>query len=43
MGDKQWGLRHALDQQQVGISRAGLGLCAQELGMRQKEYNYRLM
>ncbi|MCF1610033.1 hypothetical protein LQ759_09075 [Serratia marcescens] len=43
VGDKQWGLRHALDQQQVGISRAGLGLRAQELGMRQKEYNYRLM
>lgn len=43
VGDKQWGLRHALDEQQVGISRAGLGMRAQELGMRQKEYNYRMM
>jgi len=43
VGDKQWGLRHALDEQQLGISRAGLGMRAQELGMRQKEYNYRMM
>ncbi|AHG22199.1 hypothetical protein Z042_23240 [Chania multitudinisentens RB-25] len=43
VSDQQFGQKLALDQQQVGISRAGLGLRAQELGMRQKEYNYKMM
>ncbi|CAI2146199.1 Uncharacterised protein [Serratia fonticola] len=43
VGDQQWGQKLDLDKQQVGISRAGLGLRAQELGMRQKEYNYKMM
>lgn len=43
VGDQLWGQKLDLDKQQVGISRAGLGLRAQELGMRQKEYNYKMM
>lgn len=38
--DSRFSLRNALDQQQVGIQKAGLGLRQQELNMRQTEFNY---
>ncbi|ENA1774651.1 hypothetical protein ABF237_003372 [Yersinia ruckeri] len=38
--DRRFGLRNALDQQQLGIQKAGLGMRAQELNMRKDEFNF---
>ncbi|NPC99401.1 hypothetical protein HOY33_01360 [Brenneria sp. hezel4-2-4] len=39
---RRFGLRQTLEQQQLGIQRAGLGMRAQELKMRKDEYNYKM-
>ncbi|WP_323638762.1 hypothetical protein [Pectobacterium polonicum] len=39
---RRFGLRQVLEQQQMGIQRAGLGMRAQELNMRQQEHNFKM-
>lgn len=38
--DRRFGLKNVLEQQQLGIQKAGLGMRAQELNMRKNEFNF---
>ncbi|GKW34875.1 hypothetical protein PEC730217_36550 [Pectobacterium carotovorum subsp. carotovorum] len=40
--DRRFGLRNVLEQQQLGIQRAGLGMRAQELNMRREEHDFQM-
>ncbi|KHN49595.1 hypothetical protein OI69_17530 [Pectobacterium fontis] len=40
--DRRFGLRNVLEQQQLGIQRAGLGMRAQELNMRREEHDFKM-
>lgn len=39
---RRFGLKNVLDQQQLGIQRAGLGMRAQELNMRREEHEFQM-
>lgn len=38
--DRRFGLKNVLEQQHLGIQKAGLGMRAQELNMRKNEFNF---